>query len=137
MAVMIEAMNENEAKEIGIVLKTLRLNLGLSQAQLAKRAKVAETTIYRHENGSRAPDLGELANLLRALRCNEEEFRVLYKSLRRFRDRDQDGDFWWQKLEAGTLAAERQAKAEGKAAAEIAAAVERGVRLLYRKFDHH
>lgn len=125
----------DDSKAIGLVLKALRLNTGLSQAQLAKRARVTETTIYRHENGSRPPDVGELTNLQRALRCTDEEFRQLYKSLKRFRDREKDGDFWWKKIDSGTVEADRQAKAERQAASDIGAAVERGVAVLYRKFD--
>lgn len=130
---MILAMDDTKA--IGLVLKALRLNVGLSQAQLARRARVTETTIYRHENGSRPPDVGELTNLQRALRCTDEEFRQVYKTLKKFRDRDKEGDLWWKKIDAGTVEADRQAKAERQAAAEIAAAVERGVRVLYRKFN--
>ena len=52
-----------DQKKIGIFLKELRKEKGLTQAQLAEQFKVSDRTISRWETGSNMPDLSVLVEL--------------------------------------------------------------------------
>lgn len=124
-----------DPKAVGRTLQALRLNLGLTQAQLAKRVGVKAPTIYRHENGSRAPDTRELTRLLDALCVTWEEFQTQYAELERYRDRDQTGGPWRKKIKAGTAEAKKQLRLEEEAADALAAAVRQSLMTIFRKLD--
>lgn len=132
---MIRAMEDPKA--LGRTIQSLRLNLGLSQAELAKRVGVKAPTIYRHENGSRPPDARELSRLLRALCVTWEEFQGHYDALERYRLRDQSGGTWWKPAPPGTKEAEKQVRLEEEAADAFASAARLALVAIFKKLDRH
>jgi len=57
----------------GVNLKTLRADKGLTQKELAKRAKVELAQISRIETGSSQPKLETIKNLCLGLKCSADE----------------------------------------------------------------
>ncbi|MBA3721235.1 MAG: helix-turn-helix transcriptional regulator [Parachlamydiaceae bacterium] len=55
---------------IGVLIKSIRLQLGMSQKALAKRAGVPQSTISRIEQGQRDPNLSTLNKILGAISCD-------------------------------------------------------------------
>lgn len=54
-------------------LKKIRLRKGLTQAELASKVGVLNTTICNYESGFREPDLETLKKLAAALECTVDE----------------------------------------------------------------
>ena len=55
---------------IGNLIKAIRLQLGMSQKILAKRANVPQSTVSRIEQGERDTSLATLGKILRAISCD-------------------------------------------------------------------
>ena len=55
---------------IGIIIKSIRLQLGMSQKDLAQRAEVPQSTISRIEQGQRDFNLSTLNKILGAMSCD-------------------------------------------------------------------
>lgn len=55
---------------IGVLVKIIRTQLGMTQAILAKRSKVPQSTISRFEKGLSHPNLSTLHKIFNALCCN-------------------------------------------------------------------
>lgn len=55
---------------IGALIKSIRLQLGMSQSALAKRAGVPQSTVSRIEQGQRDASLSTLNKILKALSCD-------------------------------------------------------------------
>lgn len=55
---------------IGTLIKSIRLQLGMSQQALAKRAEVPQSTISRVEQGQRSVNLKTLKKILSAISCD-------------------------------------------------------------------
>lgn len=70
------------------LLRRLRLDQELTQAELAKKAELSESQLSRLEGGLQAPQLDTLGRLLEALEVTFEDFCRLYGSLRRELDPD-------------------------------------------------
>ena len=62
------------ATDIGVRLRDIRSQLGLSQRQLAKASKVANATISQIESGSMNPTVGMLKKVLDGLPLSLSEF---------------------------------------------------------------
>lgn len=56
--------------KIGALIKSIRIQLGMSQKALAKRAKVPQSTISRIEQEERDANLSTLNKILGAISCN-------------------------------------------------------------------
>jgi len=54
-------------RQIGMKLKKIRETKGLSQTELAKRARVSRAYVFRLESGGSDPTVGILQRLARAL----------------------------------------------------------------------
>src|SRR5215469_2522485 len=52
--------------DAGSLLTTVRREAGLTQAELARRAKTSQAMVARYENGAASPTVRTLARLLRA-----------------------------------------------------------------------
>jgi len=59
----------------GDTMRVLRLNLGMTQTELADKIGVAFATINRMENGHHCPDATQLFNLAEVLSVPVEQFR--------------------------------------------------------------
>jgi transcriptional regulator with XRE-family HTH domain len=59
----------------------LRQKKGLSITDLANALGVAESTVYRWENGETTPRLGQVSKLQEALDLSEAEFLAFIKHL--------------------------------------------------------
>lgn len=55
-------------------LKMLRITKGLSQSELAKKAKVDRSYISQIETGKVSPSLAVLERIAKALGCNLKDF---------------------------------------------------------------
>jgi transcriptional regulator with XRE-family HTH domain len=66
---------------IGSLIKMIRLQLGMSQKALAKRAHVPQSTISRVEQGNKTPNLPTLNKVLGALFCDLLIVPVLQESI--------------------------------------------------------
>ncbi|MBI3504662.1 MAG: helix-turn-helix transcriptional regulator [Proteobacteria bacterium] len=68
------ARNPATAAALGIALRRLRLDAGLSQENLATRARVHRTFIGLVENGHRDPSVGSVSRVIGALGLTWAEF---------------------------------------------------------------
>lgn len=55
---------------IGALIRMIRLQLGMSQAVLSRRANILQSTISRIENGGKDLNLSSLNKILKALSCD-------------------------------------------------------------------
>ncbi len=55
---------------IGALIKSIRIQLGMSQVALAKRAKVPQSTVSRIEHGQRDMSISTLNKILESLSCD-------------------------------------------------------------------
>lgn len=75
---------EYEGNNIGDVIRELRMDSQMSQAELAKSAGVTQTTISWYESGLQSPNLEKLIKIFRVLRVDE----VRLNTMRRTNDVD-------------------------------------------------
>jgi transcriptional regulator with XRE-family HTH domain len=87
-----------DPKSLGRSLAALRRVVGLTQAQMAKKAKVSLSTYNRHESGREAPSARLLAAYARELGYLLAEFLQLHEVLERGRERFERGPSWWRNL---------------------------------------
>jgi transcriptional regulator with XRE-family HTH domain len=87
-----------DPKSLGRTLAALRKIVGLTQAQMAKKAKVSLSTYNRHESGREAPNARLLVAYARELGYLLAEFLQLHEVLERGRERVQRGPNWWRNL---------------------------------------
>lgn len=66
---------------IGNLIKIIRLQLGMSQKILAKRAGIPQSTISRVEQGQRDVNLSTLQKILSAISCDLVIAPLLYDSI--------------------------------------------------------
>ena len=66
-------MTEEEKRELGQKIKSVRKQKGLSQEQLADLVGYKVGTISKYEQGYRIPDIGMLRKISGALECNLAE----------------------------------------------------------------
>ena len=66
-------MTDEEKKELGQKIKSVRKQKGLSQEQLADLVGYKVGTISKYEQGYRIPDIGMLRKIAAALECNLAE----------------------------------------------------------------
>jgi len=66
---------------IGGLIKSIRLQLGMSQAVLAKRAGVPQSTVSRVEQGERETSLSTLNKIMEALSCQLVVIPLLCESV--------------------------------------------------------
>ena len=59
----------------GDTVRELRLNIGMTQTELAEKIGVVFATVNRMENGHHCPDATQLFNLAEALGVPVEKFR--------------------------------------------------------------
>lgn len=62
------------AEELADLIFRLRVTRGLTQSELARRCKVAESTVRNWEHARRLPGVEQIRPLARALRTDEDEF---------------------------------------------------------------
>lgn len=62
--------DEQLAANFGALLKKLRADAGLTQAELGERIKMQTQAVARYESGTRAPTLALLYQLAAALGCS-------------------------------------------------------------------
>lgn len=70
---------------IGALIKSIRLQLGMSQKALAKRAEMPQSTISRIEQGQRDIGLLTLNRVLRAISCDLVIAPMLHDSIENLR----------------------------------------------------
>jgi DNA-binding XRE family transcriptional regulator len=66
--------NARFARQLGLTIRRLRLEAGLSQEELAARAHVHRTFIGLVENGRRDPGIGSVDRVLHALKTDWQRF---------------------------------------------------------------
>lgn len=64
---MQKAIRSHEQEQLQNLLKSARLNAGLTQTQLAKRLRVPQSFVSKYESGERRLDLIELRIICKAL----------------------------------------------------------------------
>lgn len=67
--------------DIGMLIKMLRVQLGMSQIILAKRAGIPQSTISRIENGRKDMNISILQKILKALSCDLAIAPLLHHSI--------------------------------------------------------
>ena len=72
---------------IGILIRSIRTHLGISQQILAKRAGVPQSTVSRIEQGQRDMTLSTLHKILSAISCDLVMAPLLYDSIEVIRKR--------------------------------------------------
>jgi transcriptional regulator with XRE-family HTH domain len=72
---------------IGTLIKSIRLQLGMSQKVLAKRACVPQSTVSRIEQGQRGMSLATLNKILKAISCDLVMAPLLLDSIETIRRR--------------------------------------------------
>lgn len=80
-------MTEEEKRELGQKIKSVRKQKGLSQEQLADLIGYKVGTISKYEQGYRTPDIGMLRKIAAILECNLAELAgttedVIYETIR-------------------------------------------------------
>lgn len=70
---------------IGVLIKSIRTQLGMSQKALARRAGVPQSTISRIEQEERDPNLATLHKILAAISCNLVIIPLLQDSIEAMR----------------------------------------------------
>lgn len=65
------------SRECGRRILRTRRNLGLTQVELSKRARVSQSAISKLENGQRVPYWPTLRKLCKALDINADELMVM------------------------------------------------------------
>src|SRR5690606_33548201 len=70
MQTSIKAQDAIRGQSIGTLVKLIRLQLGMSQAALAKRAEIPQSTISRIEQEKKDIQLSTLQKVLKALSCD-------------------------------------------------------------------
>lgn len=73
--------------QIGKLIHLIRKQLGMSQAILAKRAGVPQSTISRVENGNSIPNVVTLNKILNELKCDLVLIPVLRDSIENIRQK--------------------------------------------------
>lgn len=91
-------MKTEIAFRLGRTLAALRQNLGLTQAELAKKSGVAASTYARHELGQDTPPAHVLSNYMNQLGLKPAEFYQIHELLLLARTRDTEGRSWWMAL---------------------------------------
>jgi transcriptional regulator with XRE-family HTH domain len=71
-------MNENVKKQFGLAVKNMRRNSGMSQEELAWRARLHRTYVSDIERGARNPSLQSIERLAKALNLS---FSSLFQPL--------------------------------------------------------
>jgi transcriptional regulator with XRE-family HTH domain len=66
--------DERVARQVGRVLRRLRLDQDFLMKQVAGRAGITVSMLSRYENGRGCPSLPNLVKILRALDCSAEDF---------------------------------------------------------------
>jgi transcriptional regulator with XRE-family HTH domain len=66
-------MMKNEAVKLGINLKKIRLEKGISQGDISRALKVARSFISDLENGKRNPTLSTIAKLAKAVEVSIDQ----------------------------------------------------------------
>jgi len=79
--------------EIATKIKNSRLEAGLSQSELARKAGVSRSAVYRYEAGERVPDLDTVGKIAEALNIPFVEFVTGYTeaSFRRMQKEELEG----------------------------------------------
>jgi len=57
-------------QSVGEAIQAARLRAGLTQVELAAKARISQTHLSRLESGRKAPSLGSLRRLARLLKLN-------------------------------------------------------------------
>lgn len=60
----------------GATLRQLRLNAGMSQVEIARRARLSKAALSRIEGGERGIDIDEYIRIMAALRLNPGDYLV-------------------------------------------------------------
>lgn len=72
ISLIISVNNEREFMSVGERIKNRRIELGISQTQLAKKASLTSASISQFESGSRKPSFDVISKLALALEINTD-----------------------------------------------------------------
>lgn len=72
ISLIISVINEREIMSVGERIKKRRIELGISQTQLAKKASLTSASISQFESGSRKPSFDVISKLALALEVNTD-----------------------------------------------------------------
>ncbi|MDQ1316657.1 MAG: hypothetical protein QG588_305 [Candidatus Poribacteria bacterium] len=72
ISLIISVINEREIMSVGERIKNRRIELGISQTQLAKKASLTSASISQFESGSRKPSFDVISKLALALEVNTD-----------------------------------------------------------------
>ena len=70
-----------EQRQLGVLLRQLRIESKLTQAELAKAAGISTGTIQQYEYGTRIPKTGTLKKICKALKCETSKKIALFEAL--------------------------------------------------------
>ncbi|MDX2000338.1 MAG: helix-turn-helix transcriptional regulator [Thermoanaerobaculia bacterium] len=126
------AYDDEDARELGLTLMSIRRGLGLTQNELAERCRVSGSTLARHENGEDAPSLLLFRRYCRQLGLLEGDFFRIHRELCRARARLLEGPVWVKKISAETDGPAPAAKRDADLAEEVAASVAQLAAVLFR-----
>lgn len=77
----------SKALPLGALIKMIRVQIGMSQEVLAKRARVPQSTISRIERGNKDANLSTLHKILKALSCELVMVPMLLEPVDKIRKR--------------------------------------------------
>lgn len=123
---------DDEAKSVGTTLLALRQAVGLTQEQLAEKAKVSASAYSRHETGREAPSIRIVARYARELGLHLPEFFRIHDEIQKAIRRTSESPAWWLNVDESVHAENARALDRRRAADEFAAAATRAIEVLYR-----
>jgi DNA-binding XRE family transcriptional regulator len=126
------AYEDEDARELGLTLMSIRRALGLTQNDLAERCRVSGSTLARHETGEDAPSLLLFRRYCRHLGLLEGDFFRVHRELCRARARLLEGPGWVKKVSAEAHGPAPAARREAELADEVAASVAQLAAAIFR-----